>query len=307
MSRSGLALRLATTAPRAASLGVRVWAESYIRRPRRQHWLFAKLKTDLRLRLKKPARLFTGQRVCVDPFDIVGGAIARDGCYEPETVAVFQQLLSPGAVAVDAGAHVGQYTLLAALAVAEPGHVHAFEPDPTTFELLAGNVRRNRCRNVTANRAALGHDTCSGTLYYADVFNTGGNSLRPDTTTAGAYVTVAVCTLDAYAVAQRLARLDVLKADVEGAELPLLDGARATIARFAPTMILEFSVKTALFGYSRADLRQALARAGYSLFRIGRMPLRSDGACGVHADFVNMLAVHRSKQAALVSRGVVEA
>jgi FkbM family methyltransferase len=307
MSPSGLALRLAATAPGLASLGLRVWAASYLRRPRRPHWLFVKLKSDLRLRLKKRARLCSGQRVCVDPFDIVGGAIARDGCYEPETVAVFQRLLSPGAVTVDAGAHVGQYTLLASLAVAEQGQVHAFEPDPTTFELLDQNVRRNHCANVTANRAALGRDTCLATLYYADVFNTGGNSLRPDTATAGPHVTVAVRSLDAYAAARRLARLDVLKADVEGAELLLLEGAHVTIARFTPTMILEFSVKTALFGYSRTDLRQALARAGYSLFRIGRMPLRPDPDRGVDPDFFNVLAVHHRKHADLVSRGVLKA
>ncbi len=306
MSPSGLALRLATIAPRLASFGLRVWATSYLRRPRPPHWLFVKVKSDLRLRLQRPARLFTGQRLRVDPFDIVGGAIARDGCYEPETVAVFQRLLSPGAVVVDAGAHIGQYTLLASLGVAEQGHVHAFEPDPVTFELLDRNVRQNHCANVTANRAALSRETCLDTLYYADVFNTGGSSLRPAPTTAGPHVTVAVRSLDAYAAARRLARLDVLKADVEGAELPLLDGARTTIARFTPTLILEFSVKTALFGYSRNDLRQTLAHAGYALFRVGRMPLRSD-AGGDDPDFFNMLAVHHSKRAALVSRGVLEA
>ena len=52
------------------------------------------------------------------------------GAYEPVESYLFTRLLQPGMTVIDAGANIGQYTLLAATAVGSRGTVHCFEPVP---------------------------------------------------------------------------------------------------------------------------------------------------------------------------------
>lgn len=65
------------------------------------------------------------------------------GTYEPEVKKTFLQFLRPGMTMIDVGANIGYYTLLAARAVEQSGHVYAFEPMPTTVALLRKNVEEN--------------------------------------------------------------------------------------------------------------------------------------------------------------------
>jgi FkbM family methyltransferase len=297
---------IATRTPFLPRVVLRVWADSYLRRPRPEHWLFTTLKARLGYRYRRLARLSSGQSLYVDPFDAVGREIVRSGCYEPETVAVFQALLAPGMIVVDAGAHVGQYTVIASALVGAEGRVHAFEPDPETFRQLQANVALNRCRNVACNPVALSRDDGTATLFLSDVSNVGGNSLRPTVCYRGRRTEVRLQTLDRYAMSATLPRLDVLKADVEGAELFLLQGGVEVITRFTPTMILEFSINTKAFGYSEEDLRDQLRDWGYVLFGIGPWPLTVLAEQAGRASYYNVLAVHRRMCAALVARGVIQ-
>jgi FkbM family methyltransferase len=294
-----------TRIPGAPGLVVRLWGESYVRCPRRQHSLFSGLKSRLGYRMRKRVSLVTGQPIEVDPFDVVGGEIARHGAYEPETVAVWRTILAPGMIVVDAGAHVGQYAIIASPLVGPRGSVHAFEPDPETFRQLTANVRLNGCDNVVCTEAALARERGRARLYLADVSNVGGNSLRPTVCSRGRQRDVQVDTLDAYASAHGLARLDLLKADVEGAELFLLEGGAQLLARCRPLMLLEFSINTVAFGYTEADLRRRLADWGYHLFALGPMPLRELPPVLPGSDFFNVLAVPWPPGSSLADRGVI--
>src|SRR5262245_60648982 len=65
------------------------------------------------------------------------------GLHEIKTVRLVSRLLRPGMAFVDAGAHLGFYTLLAARAVGRLGRVFAFEPVASTFDLLVRNIAVN--------------------------------------------------------------------------------------------------------------------------------------------------------------------
>jgi FkbM family methyltransferase len=293
--------------PCVPGLVVRVWGESYLRYPRHEHPLFTGLKSRLGYRMRKRVSLVTGQPIEVDPFDVVGGEIARHGAYEPETVAVWRAILAQGMVVADAGAHVGQYAIIASPLVGPTGAVHAFEPDPETFRRLTANVRLNRGGNVVCTQAALGRERGTAPLFLADVSNVGGNSLRRTVCSRGRQRDVGVETLDDYAAARSLPRLDVLKADVEGAELPVLEGGARLLARGRPLMLLEFSINTAAFGYTEADLRHRLAAWGYRLFAVGPMPLIELGVMPRALEFYNVLAVPWPSGSSLATRGVIRA
>ena len=181
-------------------------------------------------------RLGNGLPIEVDPRDLVGGFIARHGYWEPEIVAFVERWLRPGMTVVDAGAHVGQYTLLASRAVGAGGRVHAFEPHPVLFRALQRNIARAGCANVVAAPLALGAVQDERPFFLHAVDNLGGSSLRAVSPEDRA-VPVQLTTLDAHLAAHGGLRVDLLKIDVEGAERDLLRGADLTL-RASPDIVL---------------------------------------------------------------------
>lgn len=295
MRRSDLAFWLAHRAPRLSAAVLRLWAESYLRRAREEHWLFQSLKVTLGLRVSRRVRLCTGQFLYVDPFEFVGRRIAASGCYEPDTVGLIRRLLAPGMVVVDAGAHVGQYTVIASSLVGPTGQVHAFEPDPQNVAILRRNLRVNQCANVRCHAVALADSVGRATLYRSTVSNAGAGSLRPSAFHDGSMAVVPVRTLSDYATEAGLDRLDLLKADVEGAELLLFKGARELLDRFRPMMVFELSRQASSFDYTRDDLLEELSARGYFLYRIGPPPLPRYEPHLQDGLTVDVLAVHASR------------
>ena len=113
------------------------------------------LAIDLAMRLEVTT---AGGRMEVDTADAVGSVVAASGIWEPNITAAVRQLLAPGDVCIDVGAHVGYHTLLMSRLVEEHGHVFAFEPSPARFFELTSNLARNGSTNVTALNVAAGTD-----------------------------------------------------------------------------------------------------------------------------------------------------
>jgi len=80
-----------------------------------------------------------------------------------------------------------------------------------------------------------------------------------------------VITLDEYVETASLGRLDMVKADIEGVELPFLKGAVKTLKRFKPDLMLEVQAhSTRLFGYEPKTLFELLGNLGYDAFYLGQ-------------------------------------
>lgn len=155
---------------------------------------------------------------------------------DPELTYV-QRRLRPGDVFIDAGGYHGWYTLLASRSVGEGGRVVAFEPNPASFETLTQNLALNGCGNVRALDVALAGVDGSVSLF------TG-----PDDGVASSLgkvqgwereVRVPARRLDAILKEMDIQHVTLLKIDVEGAELDLLNGAPATLATSRPAVIFE--------------------------------------------------------------------
>ncbi|HEY7157299.1 MAG TPA: FkbM family methyltransferase [Gemmataceae bacterium] len=144
-------------------------------------------------------------------------------------------VLPPDGVFLDVGANVGLHTLAVARHLAGGGGaVVAFEPHPVNHRLLADNIRQNHLRHVVAENLGLAEapETLIGTAS-AD----GGNwSLA----SRGNYrFEVELVRLDDYLQANPVPRIDLMKIDVEGAEVRVLRGARKTLERFRPLIVFE--------------------------------------------------------------------
>jgi FkbM family methyltransferase len=171
---------------------------------------------------------------------------------EPGLRDILLPRLLPGAFFVDVGANIGLYTVAAGYAVGRSGHVLAVEPTPRTAEVLAQNVRLNGLMElgvVTIAQVAAGEAPGRARLA-THIEDSGHNSLYP-TGDEDEDVEVDVVPLDD--LVPEGSQVDVVKIDVEGAELAVLRGMRHMAA--ANPNIVVF-----------AELAQEhLARAGTSV------------------------------------------
>lgn len=174
-------------------------------------------------------------RMLVNKNDVyIGRSIREFGEFSEGEVEVFQQLLRPGCMVVEAGANIGTHTIPLAKAVGPTGRVFAFEPQRIVHQTLCANVALNSLTNVVADWAGVSDQ--AGELHvppidYSVQQNFGGINLQKFTQGER----VPLKTIDSL----ELPRLELLKADVEGMELAVLKGAQETIQRCKPTLYLE--------------------------------------------------------------------
>jgi len=132
--------------------------------------------------------------------------------------------LRAGDVFLDVGANIGVVSMLVAGAAGPGVVVHALEPEPNNVRALRRNIAENDMVEIVAHELALGASTESGTLHVAGESGTGSHSLLVRDDRAGSSrIPVEVVRGDAF-----VATLDrtpaVVKIDVEGAELDVVQG-----------------------------------------------------------------------------------
>lgn len=213
-------------------------------------------------------------RAFLRPSGVDDRAIYLYGIREYVTAKAFVELITPGSVVVDVGAHLGQYALLASASLGTSGHVLAFEPNPALRERLARNLRVNRCSNVGIRPEALSDRAGTASLYLpAGDVNTGEASLREggsrEQLDVGGVIDVECLRLDDVVADEGLVRVDLIKVDVEGLEAAVLRGAEDTLRRFRPTVIFEVNDLTRVDGEYHAPAIDLLREYGYAIFGLG--------------------------------------
>jgi len=126
---------------------------------------------------------------------------------------------------VDIGAHIGAYTILAAEKIRETGKVIAVEPEPKNYQRLLENIKINDFKNVIPVKIALSDYNGQDKLYVSD--SSIRNSLFKQHFESS--IEVMVRTLDSLLEELHMQRVDVIKIDAEGAEMPILKGAEKTL------------------------------------------------------------------------------
>jgi len=195
---------------------------------------------------------------------------------EPELIGL-REVVAPGDVCVDIGAALGLYTVSLARLVGPQGTVHSVEPlvfaHPALSYLLRPREGRNVVRHSVALGAREGRDVMSVPVRHG-VPVTGRSFLTAGADGLGSNaefdehleVVVRTDTLDRFCAANGIDRLDFVKADVEGAELRVLQGGEETIERLRPKLLLEIEERhVRRFGYRAQDVADWLAERGYRM------------------------------------------
>jgi FkbM family methyltransferase len=204
------------------------------------------------------------------------GAVALDAfsrpCFDSKHELDFiLKVLRPGMTFFDIGANVGVFTIPAAKKLC-PGSVFAFEPAAWTYERLLENVSLNRVTNVHAVRTAVGEVDGKASLKInvggKDALNTLGRPTHSDSEII-AEETVAVTSLDNFMRANSVLRVDVMKVDVEGAELFVFRGAEKLLSsENAPLILYESGFLSRGFDYHPVEQMWLLRKHGYLCFII---------------------------------------
>jgi FkbM family methyltransferase len=234
---------------RAASGASVRHAPAWLRAPfeRAYHALLAALPGD-----HLTCRLPGGEAIRVDP-------AYRHLAWNPHEYAAFKASTRPGATVLDVGANVGSYTLLFARWIGESGHVHAFEPSAGS----RAGLERHVALNGLSDRVTIRPEAISdrgGRAPFIDAGTHGDNRLVPDA--AAATTEVPATTIDEFCDATGVSP-DVMKIDVEGAELAALRGARRTIASRGASVAIFVEWHPAIWpslGVTRAQIEDELRR-----------------------------------------------
>jgi FkbM family methyltransferase len=207
-------------------------------------------------------------RMIVDKVNRVGGYIYYFHVWEPQISVVITRLLEAGDTVLDIGAHVGHHTLLAAQAVGESGHVHAFEATPQTFAALKTNIGLNHFANVEARHLAVCERTGSIKMFLASHENNSRNSLIE----VGGRQTIEVpcIRLDDLLDEIPCSTIKFIKIDVEGAEAGVFAGAGGLLAKL-PTdvaILVEVQTEAADAGKDGAGIFRLLSEQGFKAYSI---------------------------------------
>jgi FkbM family methyltransferase len=163
------------------------------------------------------------------------------GTYELPVQKVLKKYLQPGDTFYDIGSNVGFFTVIAASLVNPSGFVYSFEPSSSNAACLRHNVKINNLSNVFVKEQAVSCYSGHSELLLGKYC--GGYTLAttnaPSGRGASSKISVSLVSIDDLVEKENLIPPNVVKIDVEGAELDVMEGMSKTISRFQPIVIYE--------------------------------------------------------------------
>ena len=229
------------------------------------------------------------------------------GHFEANEFAFLDRVLGPGMVFLDGGANEGLYTIFASAKVGGEGRVIAVEPSPRELARLRRNVEMNNARTVEIVEAALAEQPGVLSLQVAEDEHSGQNTVgafayegvKTTTTTE-----VEATTIDDIVRQHALAKIDVIKLDIEGAEIRALRGADTVLREMRPLLLVEVSEASLRHqSGSPVELRDFLKGYDYVMFDLDEetakaVPITDE----TPARSTNVIAVHSERAGDLLER-----
>jgi len=139
-------------------------------------------------------------------------------------------------VFIDVGAHVGRYTIPIAKFLSNEGIVLAVEAAPENYVALVKNVKLNELNNILVFNIAAWREEGELTLHFSEY--SGRHTVKGS---SNLICKVLARPIDAIIAEYGIKRVDMVKIDVEGAEVEVLEGMKGSIEKFKPNLLIEVS------------------------------------------------------------------
>lgn len=204
--------------------------------------------------------------------ELLSNIFRQEGAYSRNDLEVMSGVLKPGSTFIDAGANIGWHSMIAAKMVGPTGRVIAFEPETKNLALLRENIALNGLTNVEIVPKAVMDVSGTRELHLSST-NFGDHivGLQIQTTAHDQKITIEATTLDETFAALGLnpKKIALIKADIQGSEVDMLEGGREFFRVHRPPLILEYSPRHLRWlGRSFFDVLSFIDRNGYRPYHL---------------------------------------
>jgi FkbM family methyltransferase len=210
-----------------------------------------------------------GSKMLINPEDMLGSTLWGVGSWETTETALFKKIVKEGMVFVDIGANIGYYSLLAATLIGQAGKVYAFEPEPKNYATLLKNIKMNGYTNIITVQKAVSNRNGVAKLFIGVndpvLYRIRDSGEKKD------MIEVGLVTLDDF-FKDKERKIDIIKIDVEGAELSVLRGMPRILAENKDVIILaEFDPDNLRSsGTNPDDVLKKLVEHGFKIYEIDK-------------------------------------
>lgn len=249
------------------------------------------------LRLKEPALMswVDGLKIWIYPKNEICRSLYVRGIYDPNMAVLVNTFLPKDGVLLDIGSNMGYYSMLAAKRLDENGLIIAVEPSSRDYKRMVANIKENALESkIKTMMVAVGDRLGNKTIQIASEERNGLNTLGAEFSYKGiekiSTEMAIVTTIDTIVSSEGLSRVDVIKMDIEGSEVRALEGAKDTIAKYHPVLLIGVN-SDALVKSKRSirDLENILKEMNYSIYKQSKDSFgleKTDTLVGIKGDVV---------------------
>jgi FkbM family methyltransferase len=227
--------------------------------------------------------------------------ILNFGSYEPYELNLLLKLIKSDAFIFDIGANIGWYSINIAKLKPET-RIYAFEPIPKTFSYLKRNIALNNISNVKPYNFGLSNIQKKQVFYYYPEGSGNASSVNLTGSKQIMKISGRVKKMDDVVREQRC-HVDVIKCDVEGAELSVLQGALETIKRDRPIILMEILRKwSRKFHYNPNNILNLLYSIGYKCYAINQKAVKKFTEMNGNTKETNFIFLHEVNHAGQIKQ-----
>ncbi|MFL5763459.1 MAG: FkbM family methyltransferase [Bacteroidia bacterium] len=174
-----------------------------------------------------------------------------------------------GLTIIDVGGNIGQTAMTMAQKTGAAGKVISFEPHPSTVEKFRKNLSLNpQISNVIVENFGLGDQENTAEMFVECTTNSGGNRIAGSSEKSNG-TPVKITTLDRYLDMHGIEKVDLVKIDVEGYEMNVLNGMTKILQRQRPLLYLEIDDNNLKKqGHSAQEMIDLLHRLNYEILEV---------------------------------------
>lgn len=178
------------------------------------------------------------------------------GYYEYQKMSLFKKLVHPGMTILDIGVNKGYFTLLSAKLMKDKGRILSFEPHPENCYWIKKSISANGYKSIKLFQIALFNKNGEMKLFNAE--KSGHYSLVRSKGLGS--INVPTKKLDDIITEHKIRKVDLIKIDVEGAEIQVLEGSFKLLAQQNPKLIIDIHI------IDRKKLFRMLEKFGFKIF-----------------------------------------
>lgn len=187
------------------------------------------------------------------------------GIHEPLTTYLIMNHVKPSMTVLDIGSNIGYYATLESKLVTNTGNVISIEPSPINFRILEKNLELQKMENYQTFNLAIGDK--NGEIEFLISEKSNWSKIREKNYVLRKnekIIRVPVKTLDTFCEENLIKYVDLIRMDVEGYEKNIISGAKETLKKFKPMLMIEVH-KMYLGRQKTQEFLKELSELGYEI------------------------------------------